>query len=69
MKGTIFVNRRGNILHLQAAVRRTLFDVVLASLLLHERSHLLGATLIQGVFATVPDPQAVLSTTESLLQV
>ena len=39
--GTIFVKSGGNIL--RAAVRSTVFDVVLASLLLHEHAHLLGA--------------------------
>ena len=42
VKGRIFVNSGGNVL--RAAVRSTVFDVVLASLLLHEHSHLLGAT-------------------------
>jgi hypothetical protein len=41
VNGTIFVKSGGNIL--SAAVRSTLFDVVLASLLLHEHAHLLGA--------------------------
>jgi hypothetical protein len=41
MKGTIFVNSGGSIL--RAAVRSTVFNVVLASLLLHEHAHLLGA--------------------------
>ena len=41
VNGTIFVKRGGNIL--RAAVRSTGFNVVLASLLLHEHAHLLGA--------------------------
>jgi hypothetical protein len=41
MKGRIYVRSRSGIL--QAAVRSTRFDVVLASLLLHEQSHLRGA--------------------------
>lgn len=41
-KGAIFVNRRSEVL--RAAVRWRLFDVVLASLLLHEQSHLDGAS-------------------------
>jgi hypothetical protein len=40
VNGTIFVKSGGNIL--RAAVRSTVFNVVLASLLLHEQSHLLG---------------------------
>jgi len=41
VNGTIFVKSGGNIL--RAAVRSTVFNVVLASLLLHEHAHLLGA--------------------------
>ena len=41
LNGTIFVKSGGNIL--RAAVRSTVFNVVLASLLLHEHAHLLGA--------------------------
>ena len=47
MNGTIFVKSGGNIL--SAAVRSTLFDVVLASLLLHEHAHLLGANEHQAL--------------------
>jgi hypothetical protein len=41
-EGIIFVNRRSDIL--RAAMRSNVYDVVLASLLLHEHSHLTGAT-------------------------
>jgi hypothetical protein len=41
LNGTIFVKSGGNIL--RAAFRSTVFNVVLASLLLHEHAHLLGA--------------------------
>lgn len=41
VNGTIFVKSGGNVL--RAAVRSTVFNVVLASLLLHEHAHLLGA--------------------------
>jgi hypothetical protein len=47
VNGTIFVKSGGNIL--SAAVRSTLFDVVLASLLLHEHAHLLGANEHQAL--------------------
>jgi hypothetical protein len=47
LKGTIFVNNGGSIL--RAAVRSTLFDVALASLLLHEHAHLLGADECQAL--------------------
>ena len=47
VNGTIFVKSGGNILW--AAVRSTFFDVVLASLLLHEHSHLLGANELQAL--------------------
>jgi hypothetical protein len=45
--GTIFVNRRSEVL--RAAVRWRLFDVVLASLLLHEQSHLDGANELEAL--------------------
>jgi hypothetical protein len=45
----IFVNSSGNVL--RAAVRSPVFDVVLASLLLHEHSHLLGATECEALRA------------------
>ena len=41
------MNSGGNVL--RAAVRSTFFDVVLASLLLHEHSHLLGANEQQAL--------------------
>lgn len=41
-EGTIFVNRQSDVL--RAAMRSSVYDVVLASLLLHEPSHLTGAT-------------------------
>ena len=47
VNGTIFVKSGGNIL--SAAVRSTLFDVVLASLLLHEHAHLVGANELQAL--------------------
>ena len=47
VNGTIFVKSGGNIL--SAAVRSTRFDVVLASLLLHEHAHLLGANEHQAL--------------------
>jgi hypothetical protein len=47
VNGTIFVKSGGNIL--SAAVRSTLFDVVLASLLLHEHTHLVGANELQAL--------------------
>ena len=47
LDGTIFVKSGGNVLW--AAVRSTFFDVVLASLLLHEHSHLLGANEHQAL--------------------
>jgi len=47
MRDTIFVNSAGSIL--TAAVRSTRFDVVLASVLLHEQAHLAGATERQAL--------------------
>ena len=47
VNGTIYVKRGGNIL--RAAVRSTLFNVVLASLLLHEHAHLRGADELQAL--------------------
>jgi len=41
-QGTIFVNRQSDVL--RAAIGSSVFDVVLASLLLHEHAHLTGAT-------------------------
>jgi hypothetical protein len=45
--GKIYVNARSNIL--RAAARLRAHDVVLASLLLHEQSHLLGANELQAL--------------------
>ena len=47
LNGTIFVKSGGNIL--RAAVRSTVFNVVLASLLLHEHAHLVGANELQAL--------------------
>ena len=47
LRGTIYVNARSNIL--RAAVRSREYDVVLASLLLHEQSHVLGGNEQQAL--------------------
>jgi hypothetical protein len=45
--GTIYVNQRSNVL--RASMRRRRYDVALASLLLHEQSHLAGASERQAL--------------------
>jgi len=47
LRGTIYVNARSNIL--RAAVRSREYDVVLASLLLHEQSHVVGGNEQQAL--------------------
>lgn len=47
MKGRIYVNPRSNIV--QGAVLSRAYDVVLASLLLHEQAHLRGADELQAL--------------------
>ena len=47
LRGTIYVNVRSNIL--RGAVRSRTNDVVLASLLMHEQSHLLGGNELQAL--------------------
>ena len=48
VKGRIFVNPRSNIVRGAVCCRRA-YDVVLASLLLHEQTHLRGATELQAL--------------------